>query len=985
MALALRRLGTSQSFGSWIVEGNMRANQVQPVDHSTLVAELRAAQSRMAWPFALTAFAMMFAVTLDSRGATFSWQVASGDWSVTSNWGGSIPTSADYAYIADGGTATLTTDNNVCSNLSLGDVSGNGYLQVTSGSLLIQNEADVGWNGIGGVLQFGGAVVGVNANGNLNLGSNVGAVGTYNLSGTGQLLLSGFESIDASGIGIFTQSGGIHNVGGGLDLGTNVGSAGTYFLSGGSLAAGNYETIGYNGGSGLFNQSGGSNTCNSMSIGSASSSGTYTLSGTGQCSTANLTIGNLGCLQLTGGTFAVGSGGILVNQGLCQIFGGTMSLTGGMVNQGIVDGGNQPGLLTATGGILDFSAGTLQNMQAATINLGPGTLLIVPSGFTTGQIGHFTSLGLTHTVGTTLNVPAGQGFSGQGTINDPVVCAGSINCSNLNLNGPLNISGTGAVNLGGGMLTTSDNSSGMTGGSLSLDYQVIGRTFPYRATFNQSGGMYRANELDVTNSQQTAGTYSLSGSAFMSVSELLIGNGGNGLFQQSGGTVVVNNIDDYWGPYGQIILINGSYSLSGNSLLHVTGYFGESIRGGVFNQSGGTHIVDDGVGVFSTYNLSGPAVLSAGNLQIWNTFNQNGGLSSVGQVDTEGVYNLNAGTLQAASLTGYGTINYNGGLLQITSPNGLGDYTVTYLVLGPGLHPVDTGSNNVYLTTLISGSGGLEKRGDGTLTLSPFNPYYSYSGNTLITAGVLALGSSLALQQSTVDTSGSGSLDFGDFTDVTLGGLTGSGALNLFNDSWSAVTLDAGNNNASTTYSGTISGPGSLIKIGSGTLVLSGTTNTYSGGTTVLQGELVIEYSGGLSDCSNLIVGNPLAFAPVVAAVVPPDSSPTSPVPEPEALTLLAAGVIFLPIIVRQRKQGESRAKGERGEQGHALGEKGHALKYNFCVAPGPGGVRKLCRRIDGKCRSSIGRPARCQPTAQRTPQSDATPCPSPAAATAPR
>ncbi len=46
-----------------------------------------------------------------------------------------------------------------------------------------------------------------------------------------------------------------------------------------------------------------------------------------------------------------------------------------------------------------------------------------------------------------------------------------------------------------------------------------------------------------------------------------------------------------------------------------------------------------------------------------------------------------------------------------------------------------------------------------------------------------------------------------------------------------------GNNNASTTYSGTLQGVGNLTKVGSGVLVLAG-SNTYSGGTTVSAGTL---------------------------------------------------------------------------------------------------------------------------------------------------
>ena len=139
---------------------------------------------------------------------------------------------------------------------------------------------------------------------------------------------------------------------------------------------------------------------------------------------------------------------------------------------------------------------------------------------------------------------------------------------------------------------------------------------------------------------------------------------------------------------------------------------------------------------------------------------------------------------------------------------------------------------------LLSGPGSLHQdRRAGTLTLATTN---TFSGNTLISGGTLALGSPLALQNSTLDTSGSGTLSFGSLTAATLGGLTGPGTLGLANTVSTAVALSVGNNNASTTYSGMLEGAGSLNKIGSGTLVLTG-SNTYTGPTTINQGKLVVD------------------------------------------------------------------------------------------------------------------------------------------------
>ena len=111
-----------------------------------------------------------------------------------------------------------------------------------------------------------------------------------------------------------------------------------------------------------------------------------------------------------------------------------------------------------------------------------------------------------------------------------------------------------------------------------------------------------------------------------------------------------------------------------------------------------------------------------------------------------------------------------------------------------------------------------------------------------MSGGILTLGNSLALQDSTLDTSGSGTLSFGSLIAATLGGLTGSGTLSLSNNTSRAVAINVGSNNASTAFSGTLNGPGSLTKIGNGTLLLTG-SNRYTGRTTVNQGELLVDGS----------------------------------------------------------------------------------------------------------------------------------------------
>ena len=154
-------------------------------------------------------------------------------------------------------------------------------------------------------------------------------------------------------------------------------------------------------------------------------------------------------------------------------------------------------------------------------------------------------------------------------------------------------------------------------------------------------------------------------------------------------------------------------------------------------------------------------------------------------------------------------------------------------------------SNALTYSGLISGAGGLTQTGAGILTLSNSN---TYNGGTSISAGAISLNNAIALQNSTVTVGVNNGLLFnsnsGAIPTFYLGGLAGSGNITLADGSY-AIALSTGGNGASTVYSGVLSGVGSLIKTGSGILVLSG-SNTYSGGTTISAGTLQVGNASAL-------------------------------------------------------------------------------------------------------------------------------------------
>ncbi|MDQ3200265.1 MAG: autotransporter-associated beta strand repeat-containing protein, partial [Verrucomicrobiota bacterium] len=138
--------------------------------------------------------------------------------------------------------------------------------------------------------------------------------------------------------------------------------------------------------------------------------------------------------------------------------------------------------------------------------------------------------------------------------------------------------------------------------------------------------------------------------------------------------------------------------------------------------------------------------------------------------------------------------------------------------------------------------GGSVTGADGTV-MTFFNEGSAGNANITVNGGTGGGRGAQVLFQSESDggtasfsLSGDGKVDLSrhDPGVVTVGSIAGDGQVVL-----GARALAVGSNNQSTAFSGVIQGSGSLSKIGTGTLTLSG-ANTYSGGTTVSAGALAV-------------------------------------------------------------------------------------------------------------------------------------------------
>ena len=121
----------------------------------------------------------------------------------------------------------------------------------------------------------------------------------------------------------------------------------------------------------------------------------------------------------------------------------------------------------------------------------------------------------------------------------------------------------------------------------------------------------------------------------------------------------------------------------------------------------------------------------------------------------------------------------------------------------------------------------------------------TYTGGTQLNGGTLLLSSSNAnaLRNSVVTVS-AGSLAFAaGATSPAVGGLSGSGGITLQDANSNPVMLYVGGNGASSNFAGNLSGPGGLVKAGSGLFALSA-SQSYLGATVVNGGTLQLAPPG---------------------------------------------------------------------------------------------------------------------------------------------
>ena len=617
----------------------------------------------------------------------------SSDWNVAANWSeNGVPDTlfGDNAVVATTtpNIATITADISATPN----------DIIVNSGGQIDQQAGVAGT--FGGAWMFVGqdstpSVYNLADTSTPGVGLTGYAQGTGTLNPSGNLQVGSWGADRNGTININTTEG--VNVAGGLFIGNDNNCVGVMNLETGAVTvshgpgfATDNTQVGHNGGNGTLNISGGSLSAS-----------------------RNFRVGNeggTGSINITGGSLLIG--------GTDDIFIGRDRGTGVVTQSGgIVDFnhntfiGNGNNASSSTSGTYNLNAGVLNVKRefaigreganathTGTLNVTGGTL--TKTGDEKFLVGHNNGKGFVVQSGGTITANnelyignENSGAEGTYTLSD----AGALTVSNEVVVG--RESGTGILNVNGGTITTVDNGN-----------MYIGRR-------NGTGTLNQSNGVIIVNKEFGVGTRDDN-------------KIGTGTYNLSGGSLSVSNnifIGKEFGSFGTVIMTGGTMTTSDKLQI------GHNQSTGAFTQSGGTVNVQNEIYLgnestntsVGTYTLSGAAVVNVGNEVV------------VGRENGTGVLNLDGGTLNANKISGgsgSATVNFNGGVLQAKRDEGNLIEGLDSANIQSGGLKIDSNGFSVSTGQLLTGTGGMEKLGQGQLTLLAPS---TYAGTTTVTAGVL--------------------------------------------------------------------------------------------------------------------------------------------------------------------------------------------------------------------------------------------------------
>ncbi|EHH4742411.1 autotransporter outer membrane beta-barrel domain-containing protein [Salmonella enterica subsp. enterica] len=419
------------------------------------------------------------------------------------------------------------------------------------------------------------------------------------------------------------------------------------------------------------------------------------------------------------------------------------------------------------------------------------------------------------------------------------------------------ISGSGQVVKSGDKMLTLSGANSYSGGTLISDGTLVASNVEALGT----GDVTNDAVLELNTGGDFDNAISGSGQVVKSGDETLTLSGSNtytGGTLISDGTLVASNVEalgtgdvtdnatlemNTGGDFINNIGGTGRVEKSGDDALTLSG--SNTYTGGTTINDG--TLIATSVDALGSGDVTNNAVLE---LNTGGDFINN--IGGTGRVEKSGDETL---TLSGSNTYTGGTL-ISGGTLVATNVEALGTGDVT----DNAVLELNTGGDFI---NNIGGTGRVEKSGDDTLTLSGSN---SYTGGTLISSGTLvatnvdALGSGDVTDNATLELNTGGTFDnaisgsgqvvkSGDETLTLSGANSYTGGTLISGGTLVATSVEALGSgdvtdnavlelNTGGTFDNAISGSGQVVKSGDKTLTLSG-ANSYTGGTTISGGTLV--------------------------------------------------------------------------------------------------------------------------------------------------